>query len=388
VAGDTYSLKINGTTVSITATDNDGFENSTAGLNQQLAAAVNVLAHPVTGTTLGFNAAYNSSTGKVDITYTAPVVTSLVQDSDDTVDGGSLTVSPAVGGTLTTAGTTATFADTTEDRTYGLSVNGTAFTFTPTSTDAYDNSAAGYAAGAKAALDAALATAGDTGVTVVAGDTVGDGSGDPTLTITSNLTFSDATSTATSTSATLTRAAEGSIPSLGEEVTVAGTLVNGDVFSITVDSNTFSVTYSESDGYANSAAGVAAQLVDKIKDADVSGLTVTDNGDGTFVLAKGGALSVSSESDARAAITSIDAALLVLNTDRANFGALSNRLTSAMSNLTNVRSNTEISLGRLQDADFAEETSKLTTTQILEQASIAMMAQANAAKQNVLQLLG
>ena len=135
-------------------------------------------------------------------------------------------------------------------------------------------------------------------------------------------------------------------------------------------------------------AGVAAQLVDKIKDADISGLTVTDNGDGTFDLAKGGALSVTSETNARAAITALDAALTELNKDRANFGALSNRLASAMSNLTNVRSNTEISLGRLQDADFAEETSKLTTTQILEQASIAMMAQANAAKQNVLQLLG
>lgn len=130
-----------------------------------------------------------------------------------------------------------------------------------------------------------MATAGDTGVTVVAGDTVGDGSGDPTPTITSKLTFSDATFTATSTSATLTNTPEGSTPSLGEQITVAGTLVNGDVFSITVDSNTFSVTYSESDGYANSAAGVAAQLVDKIKDADVSGLTVTDNGDGTFDLA-------------------------------------------------------------------------------------------------------
>ena len=47
-----------------------------------------------------------------------------------------------------------------------------------------------------------------------------------------------------------------------------------------------------------------------------------------------------------------------------------------------------MSLGRSQDADFAAETSRMTTARILEQASIAMMAQANASKQNVLQLLG
>jgi flagellin len=53
-----------------------------------------------------------------------------------------------------------------------------------------------------------------------------------------------------------------------------------------------------------------------------------------------------------------------------------------------VAANSEMSLGRLQDADFAAETLRMTTSRILEQASIAMMAQANAEKQNVLQLLG
>jgi len=376
VAGDTYSIKINGHSISITAADDDGFENSTAGLNQQLAAKINTDSHPVTGGSLGFNAVYNSSSGKIDVSYGNPVIDELVQDPNDTA------TPPAT--SLSLSGTTATFEDTTEGRTYGLTVNGTSFTFTPTSSDAYTDNATGYAEGAKAALEAALATANKTGVTVAA-SVVSDKA---TLDITSKLTFTDATSTATSNTATLISTTESSDPSLGEKVTVAGTLTANDSFSITIDGNTFTAVYEEDDGYANSTAGVAAQLIAKINDADIAGLTVTDNEDGSFILAKGGALTVDSATNSHAAIAAIDGALQILSGDRANFGALSNRFTSAISNLTNVAANAEMSLGRLQDADFAAETSKLTTGRILEQASIAMMAQANAAKQNVLQLLG
>jgi flagellin len=313
------------------------------------------------------------------------VVGDLVQDPEDPALS---TASSSISWNGTNNVVTFTDYDEADGRTYGLSVNGTSYTFTPSASDAYDDSAAGYAAGAKAALEAALVTAGETGVTVVAGDTAGDGSGSPTLTITSNLNFSDATSTATTSSANITNGAEASSPSLGEEINVIGPLVAGDSFSITIDGTSFTAVYNESDGYANSTAGVAAQLIAKINDADIAGLTVTDNEDGSFILAKGGALTVDSASNSHAAIAAIDDALQILSGDRAEFGALSNRFTSAISNLTNVAANAEMSLGRLQDADFAAETSKLTTGRILEQASIAMMAQANAAKQNVLQLLG
>lgn len=138
----------------------------------------------------------------------------------------------------------------------------------------------------------------------------------------------------------------------------------------------------------DSPAAAAEQIVANLQAEGITGLNLTDNIDGTFDIVLGGNLSVASATSSHKAINSIDLALEVVSTDRALFGALSNRFDMAISNLSNVAANSEMSLGRLQDADFAAETSKMTTARILEQASIAMMAQANAAKQNVLQLLG
>ncbi|MDA9776288.1 flagellin [Paracoccaceae bacterium] len=138
----------------------------------------------------------------------------------------------------------------------------------------------------------------------------------------------------------------------------------------------------------DSPAAAAEQIVAKLQAEGITGLNLTDNIDGTFDIVLGGNLSVASATDSHKAINSIDLALQNISADRAMFGALSNRFDMSISNLTNVAANSEMSLGRLQDADFAAETSRMTTSRILEQASIAMMAQANAAKQNVLQLLG
>jgi len=138
----------------------------------------------------------------------------------------------------------------------------------------------------------------------------------------------------------------------------------------------------------DSPAAAAQQIVAKLQAEGITGLNLTDNIDGTFDIVLGGNLSVASATDSHKAINSIDFAMQNISADRAMFGALSNRFDMSISNLSNVAANSEMSLGRLQDADFAAETSRMTTSRILEQASIAMMAQANAAKQNVLQLLG
>ena len=138
----------------------------------------------------------------------------------------------------------------------------------------------------------------------------------------------------------------------------------------------------------DSPAAAAEQIVAKLQAEGITGLNLTDNIDGTFDIVLGGNLSVASAKDSHKAINSIDLAMQMVSADRAMFGALSNRFDMSISNLSNVAANSEMSLGRLQDADFAAETSRMTTSRILEQASIAMMAQANAAKQNVLQLLG
>ena len=90
---------------------------------------------------------------------------------------------------------------------------------------------------------------------------------------------------------------------------------------------------------------------------------------------------------ARATITMLDTAIKTVSTERGSLGALSNRLSSTISNLDQVRVNLSASQGRIQDADFAEETSNLAKGQILQQAATAMLAQANASKQTVLALV-
>jgi flagellin len=100
-----------------------------------------------------------------------------------------------------------------------------------------------------------------------------------------------------------------------------------------------------------------------------------------------GGNSVASASAAQTAISNIDTAIATINTQRATLGSISNRLDSTVSNLTNISSNLQAGRGRIEDADFAAETTNLAKTQILQQASTAMLAQANAAKQNVLSLL-
>ena len=102
---------------------------------------------------------------------------------------------------------------------------------------------------------------------------------------------------------------------------------------------------------------------------------------------QGQSLSVSSGANARTSVTTIDAAIKTVNIQRSELGAVSNRLNHTVNNLTNISSNLSAARGGIEDADFALETTNLAKNQILQQASTAMLAQANASKQNVLSLL-
>jgi len=90
---------------------------------------------------------------------------------------------------------------------------------------------------------------------------------------------------------------------------------------------------------------------------------------------------------ARDSIVAIDVAIQTVNIQRSSLGAVSNRLSHTINNLTNISSNLSAAQGGIEDADFAHETTMLAKNQILQQASTAMLAQANASKQNVLSLL-
>ena len=95
---------------------------------------------------------------------------------------------------------------------------------------------------------------------------------------------------------------------------------------------------------------------------------------------------VSDRTGAVAYIGLVDTAIDNLGTERAELGALMNRLDYTMSNLTTMATNLTLAKGRIEDADFAAESANLARTQVLQQASMSMLAQANASKQNILAL--
>jgi len=110
--------------------------------------------------------------------------------------------------------------------------------------------------------------------------------------------------------------------------------------------------------------------------------------------AKGSSLSkisdinIGTQTGANSALDVIDAALSFVNSVRGDLGAIQNRFTSTISNLQNVTQNVSAARSRIQDADFAQETSNLTKNQILQQAGISVLAQANQLPSTVLKLLG
>ncbi|MEC8113040.1 MAG: flagellin, partial [Pseudomonadota bacterium] len=90
---------------------------------------------------------------------------------------------------------------------------------------------------------------------------------------------------------------------------------------------------------------------------------------------------------ASAVIGKLDLAMTAISNQRAGFGAVQNRLIHAVDNLTNVVTNAEVTRSRILDTDYAESTSELARTQIIQQAGTAMLAQANQLPSTVLQLL-
>jgi flagellin len=99
-------------------------------------------------------------------------------------------------------------------------------------------------------------------------------------------------------------------------------------------------------------------------------------------------VSLTTQSGASSAITTIDAAIKQVNSQRGTLGALTNRLESSIASLRATAENLSASESRIRDTDFAAETAKLTRAQILQQAGTSILAQANVTSQAALALLG
>ncbi len=121
---------------------------------------------------------------------------------------------------------------------------------------------------------------------------------------------------------------------------------------------------------------------------------VGEDGKGLFEASPGAAsldklsgVNVKTRQSSIDALRVLDRSLDRIHKERAKLGALMSRMEKAIDNLSNVALNTNASRGRIEDADFAKESARLTRAQILQQSAMAMIAQAGKAQQNVLQLL-
>ena len=135
----------------------------------------------------------------------------------------------------------------------------------------------------------------------------------------------------------------------------------------------------------NENSGNAAGVT---KDTSAFGTAVLFVGNGELAGANADTrIDIITSANATFALTQLDVAITAVSAERAMYGSYIGRLQAAANNLTNVAQNQDQSRSRIEDTDYAVETSELSRTQIIAQASTAMLAQANQSKQTVLALL-
>ncbi|WP_226564850.1 flagellin [Shewanella chilikensis] len=152
----------------------------------------------------------------------------------------------------------------------------------------------------------------------------------------------------------------------GTGLTYSGLMENGST-ALTVSTATID---DGSGGSSDIAAAVAATV-----GADDSGFSAI------------GDVDISTADGAQSAVSVIDAAIAGIDSQRADLGAVQNRLSFTINNLNNISTNVSDARSRIQDVDFAKETAQMTKQQILSQTSSAMLAQANQLPQVALSLL-
>ena len=392
------ALNVNGTNVSVTLSTTDGFDETNAGTASAMAQAIQ--------NTAGLEniVVTDHADGSLTIKQLdAPFIEAL-EVTPTTVADVSITYDDA--GVLTVAGAW------TEGQQISMDILGESVSFTVKDDDAYGNTLAGISS----QLAAAINDAGISGLTAAKNANANT----VTITDTMNVTNATVDSGSSFITHTIGDAATSVIALSATDAAVPGTTdtpAAGDAYTFSVNGHELKLVVG-TDGYTDDIAGVSEQMKDLIDGLNIEGLTVTANtatnsgvsmarvltgtgsvgstvvtnitslgadeiGDPTF----SGAIDVSSAAASADAIDRIDAALLAINTQRAELGAVSNRMDHTINNLSNVSSNLQSGLSRIQDADFAKVTGDLTKSQIMSQAATAMLAQANASKQGVLSLL-
>ena len=276
------------------------------------------------------------------------------------------------------------------------STAGTAVTGTLSSGDLTINGTDVGAVGTQSAKAMATAISGVTDVTATASTTTGTvafstvtgASASDTYTLTVAGVGIAINGAATMDAAALDTAA-GSANLSGAGITMSGTFAGGDATFTDADGD--NVVISEAYGAGATGGGVGSGVgttygsVDSIVSAGAD-LVIAGTDPSAAGLAAGTTsttLGVSTVSDANALITAVDTALNTVNGSRATLGAVQNRFESVVTSLQTSSESLSAARSRIQDTDFASETANLAKSQILQQAGMAMMSQANSLPQNV-----
>ncbi|WMS87657.1 flagellin [Pleionea litopenaei] len=121
-----------------------------------------------------------------------------------------------------------------------------------------------------------------------------------------------------------------------------------------------------------------------VSNADLAGHNTTNDASSLDSVV---ALSISTAGGAQSAIKVVDGAIIAIDSLRASLGSVQNRLESTISNLQNISENAAAARSRIKDTDYAQETANLAKNQVLQQAGLSILAQANSSSQAVLSLL-
>ena len=167
-------------------------------------------------------------------------------------------------------------------------------------------------------------------------------------------------------------------------LTISRPVTKTGSLEMTINGVSVAVAVSAGDTDDEILAALAAEIV-ALK---VPGVSMSESASeaGTYTIEKL-SFGASTSEEALSALTRIDAAIEWINNQRSALGAISNRLSYTVNNLTNIVTNLDMSRGRIEDADFAAESANMARFQILQQAATAMLAQANASKKDVLSLI-
>ncbi len=176
---------------------------------------------------------------------------------------------------------------------------------------------------------------------------------------------------------------------ISKDTTFAGTkLLDGNysgTFQVGADANqTIGFSLAQSGGF--SISGIAKAAGTDVNLGTVIGTSI----DMTSIFGGGadGDIKIGTQTDAQAVLAATDLMLEVVDSKRAELGAVQNRLDSTIRNQANISENVSAARSRIRDADFATETANMTKQNILQQAASSILAQANQRPQSALSLLG